>query len=89
MSTSQDRTVIWIVAAVILALVCCLCLVLVATGAAIYVSTTSVTPQPPLPLPSPNAQPTPEAPPSSWTPQEVPPQALEVEDELRSEVVPV
>src|SRR3990170_4637209 len=42
MSTSKDRTVIWVVAAVVLALVCCLCLVLVGAGASIYLTTTSV-----------------------------------------------
>jgi hypothetical protein len=42
MSSSQDRTVIWVVVAAVLALVCCLCLVLAAAGASVYLSATTV-----------------------------------------------
>jgi hypothetical protein len=87
MSTSQNRTVVWIVAAVLLALVCCLCLVLVATGASIYLTTTSVEVSPTR-VPPPLA-PTPDVQDSSWSSEEVPPEARAVHDELRAEVVPI
>lgn len=87
MSTSQDRTVVWIVAAVVLALVCCLCLVLVATGASIYLTTASVEVSPTR-VPPPLA-PTPDVQDSSWSGEEVPPEARAVHDELRAEVVPI
>ena len=87
MSTSQDRTVLWVVVAVVLALVCCLCLVLLVTGASIYVASTA---PPVLPTPvSPPAGPTPTIDDSTWSVDPVSPQAEAVHDELRSEVVPI
>jgi len=87
MSTSPDRTVIWIVVAVVLALVCCLCLVLVMTAASVYFSTTTLSVGPTA-LP-PTTPPTPDVEGSSWSIEEVSPQAQAVQDELRSEVVPI
>jgi hypothetical protein len=90
MSTSRDRTVVWIVVAVVLALVCCLCLVLVAAAASVYLTTATPTIDvfPPLP-PSPIG-PTPVVPDESpWPGGMVPPEALAVQKELRSEVVPI
>jgi hypothetical protein len=78
---------VWIVAAVILALVCCVCLVLVAAGASVYLTTASVQVSPtrvPPPL-----EPTPEIQGSSLSVEEVPPQAQAIHEELRSEVVPI
>lgn len=88
MSTSPDRTVIWIVVAVVLALVCCLCLVLVATGASIYFSTTTPSVGPML-APPPTTAPTPEVEGSLWSGEEVPPEARAVRDELQAEAVPI
>ena len=87
MSTSPDRTVIWIVVAVVLALVCCLCLVLVMTAASVYFSTTTLSVGPTA-LP-PTTPPTPAVEDSSWSIEQVSPQAQAVQDELRSEVVPI
>src|SRR3990172_1936010 len=87
MSTSPDRTVIWIVVAVVLALVCCLCLVLVMTAASVYFSTTTLSGGPPA-LP-PTTPPTPDVEDSSWSIEQVSPQAQAIHDELRSEVVPI
>ncbi len=87
MSTSPDRTVIWIVVAVVLALVCCLCLVLVMTAASVYFSTTTLSVGPTA-LP-PTTPPTPDVEDSSWSIEEVSPQAQAIHDELRSEVVPI
>src|SRR3990172_4286304 len=87
MSTSPDRTVIWIVVAVVLALVCCLCLVLVATGASVYLTTTTVEVSPTR-VPPPLA-PTPDVQDSSWSGEAVPPESRAVHDELEAEVVPI
>jgi len=87
MSTSPDRTVIWIVVAVVLALVCCLCLVLVMTAASVYFSTTTLSVGPTA-LP-PTTPPTPDIEDSSWSVEQVSPQAQAVQDELRSEIVPI
>src|SRR3990172_2563906 len=87
MSTSPDRTVIWIVVAVVLALVCCLCLVLVVTAASVYFSTTTLSIAPTALPPTP--PPTPDVEDSSWSVEEVSPQAQAIHDELRSEVVPI
>jgi hypothetical protein len=86
MSTSQDRTVIWVVVALVLALVCCLCLVLAAAGASVYLTTTTIE-EAPTRLPPP-AGPTPAIEDSSWS-KPVPPQAWEMSERLRSEVVPM
>jgi len=87
MSTSQDRTVIWIVVAVVLALVCCLCLVVVMTAASIYFSTTTISVEPTLAPPP--SRPTPDVDDSSWSVEAVSPQAQAVQEELRGEVVPI
>src|SRR3972149_5146913 len=87
MSTSPDRTVIWIVVAVVLALVCCLCLVLVMTAASVYFSTTTLSVGPTA-LP-PTTPPTPAVEDSSSSIEQVSPQAQAVPDELRSEIVPI
>jgi len=87
MSTSQDRTVIWIVVAVVLALICCLCLVLVVTGASVYLTTANISVDPTLPPPT--TRPTPGVEGSSWSVEAVSPEAQAIHDELRSEVVPI
>ena len=87
MPTSQDRTVVWVVAAVVLALVCCLCLVLLATAASIYFASTSVTLGPTPDLPAIEA--TSEILDSSWSDEPPPPEAWTALEELQSEVVPI
>ena len=87
MSTSPDRTVIWIVVAVVLALVCCLCLVLVVTAASVYFSTTTLSVGPTA-LP-PTTPPTPDVEASSWSNQGIPPEAEAMRQEFQAEIVPI
>ncbi len=82
-----DRTVIWIVVAVVLALVCCLCLVLVGTAASVYLAANQIQTTPPLFAPTQEA--TPQVPDSSWQIEQVPEEARAMLETLKSEVVPI
>lgn len=86
MSTSNDRTVVWIVVAVVLALVCCLCVVLIATGASVYFAAQTIESIPTL---VPPIGPTPDVSESSWSDEDVPPEAQAIQDELQTEIVPI
>ena len=82
-----DRTVVWVVVAVVLALVCCLCLVLVGTAASVWLAVDKIDNAPP--LFSPTQGPTPQVPDSSWEVEQVPEQASAVEERLKAEIVPI
>jgi hypothetical protein len=79
--------VIWVVAAVVLALLCCLCLVLVGMAASVWFAVDSAEDFPPSISPTLGA--TPAVPDSSWEFEQVPEEAHAVEQRLKSEIVPV
>ena len=83
----SDRTVVWIVAAVVLALLCCLCLVLVGVAASVWFAVDTVEDNPPLFPPTLEA--TPDIPDSSWEFQPVPEEARAILETLKAEVVPI
>ncbi len=88
MIVKQDRTVVWVAAAVVLALLCCLCVVLVATAASVWFAVDGDG-RPTPTAPSTTPAPTPDVPPTSWEFRPVPPEASEMLERLRTSVVPV
>jgi hypothetical protein len=87
MTTPQDRTVLWVAAAVIFALLCCLCLVLTATAASVWFAVDSSERLPPSTGSTPG--PTPDVPESSWEFRPASPQARAMLERLSTSIVPI
>jgi len=87
MTTSQDRTVLWVAGAVILTLVCCLCLVVVGTAASIWFASSTL--EELTPFPTSTRASTPVVPDSSWEFGQVPAEAAAMDRALGEEVVPI